>query len=233
VSDHTRMTGPALGLPQGGEILGDLTIARFLARRPLAVRFGGKGLLGDTKDETTASSGLAMVDMWLDYVLRISSYPIQEKIPAILATIDHHLAVTNQTYMVGYSITMADIALFAALGFPSQIQDLEQILSIISSNTRPTYRWVKMMSTLPAIREATQLAVGISNDAEAVFDRGVVLEPLVAGMAPLQGATPGNVVTRFPPEPSGYLHIGHAKAVLMNEYYARRYKGRILVRFGT
>jgi glutamyl-tRNA synthetase len=135
--------------------------------------------------------------------------------------------------MVGYSITMADIALFAALGFPSQIQDLEQILSIISSNTRPTYRWVKMMSTLPAIREATQLAVGISNDAEAVFDRGVVLEPLVAGMAPLQGATPGNVVTRFPPEPSGYLHIGHAKAVLMNEYYARRYKGRILVRFGT
>ncbi|MDR3782685.1 MAG: glutamate--tRNA ligase [Candidatus Nitrosotalea sp.] len=51
------------------------------------------------------------------------------------------------------------------------------------------------------------------------------------GLPPLEGAEQGNVITRFPPEPNGYPHIGHAKASIIDEEYAKMYGGKLILRF--
>ncbi|MCX6709637.1 MAG: glutamate--tRNA ligase [Candidatus Woesearchaeota archaeon] len=47
----------------------------------------------------------------------------------------------------------------------------------------------------------------------------------------LPNAEMGKVVTRIPPEPSKYNHIGHALSFLINYLYAKKYKGKCILRF--
>jgi glutamyl-tRNA synthetase len=49
-------------------------------------------------------------------------------------------------------------------------------------------------------------------------------------LATLKGQE-GKVVTRFPPEPSGYLHIGHIKAACINYVLAKKFGGKMIMRF--
>ena len=50
------------------------------------------------------------------------------------------------------------------------------------------------------------------------FLRHIIEDDLAAGRV-------AQVVTRFPPEPNGYLHFGHAKSICLNFGLAERYKG--------
>ena len=50
-------------------------------------------------------------------------------------------------------------------------------------------------------------------------------------LPPLPNAQMSMVVTRFPPEPNGYPHIGHAKAAIIDEEYAKMYNGKLILRF--
>jgi glutaminyl-tRNA synthetase len=45
------------------------------------------------------------------------------------------------------------------------------------------------------------------------------------------GKHDGRVLTRFPPEPNGYLHIGHAKSICLNFGLALKYGGKTNLRF--
>jgi len=51
-----------------------------------------------------------------------------------------------------------------------------------------------------------------------------------SGLPPLKNAVEGKVATRFAPNPSGYLHIGHARAIVLSYEYAKMYKGRFILR---
>ena len=46
-----------------------------------------------------------------------------------------------------------------------------------------------------------------------------------------EGRNDGRIQTRFPPEPNGYLHIGHAKAICMDFGIAQKYNGICNLRF--
>ena len=60
-------------------------------------------------------------------------------------------------------------------------------------------------------------------EAPANFIRDIVREDLASGRV-------SEVATRFPPEPNGYLHIGHAKSIALNFGLAAEFGGRCNLR---
>ena len=101
-----------------------------------------------------------------------------------------------------------------------------KILGLLKNNQHlHLLRWFSYFDTL----KSTQTLLSDLASAKANKTRS---NKTAAGFAlGLQDAVDGRVVTRFPPEPSGYLHIGHTKAAILNQYFAKMYHGKMIVRF--
>lgn len=185
-------------------ISGDCTIARYLTKI-----YDLAGTI-NVNDEWMKSE----IDQWLDIYVSVGSDASSgNNIPTIL---DSHLA--TRTYIVGHQISLADIAIYVLC----KRMSFKATPSLVHVS-----RWFSLVqSSLPVVPplKVTKAKADKKGDAKNEEDGEESCPALV-------DAVEGKVCTRFPPEPSGYLHIGHCKAVLLNQYYAQRYKGKLLVRF--
>ncbi|OBT44178.1 hypothetical protein VE00_04859 [Pseudogymnoascus sp. WSF 3629] len=67
------------------------------------------------------------------------------------------------------------------------------------------------------------------NDPDSMFKGGFLAD--VYSENPVRSDGMGRVVTRFPPEPNGFLHLGHTKAIMINFGFARFHGGDCYLRF--
>ncbi|KAI0080539.1 glutamate-tRNA ligase [Panus rudis PR-1116 ss-1] len=137
---------------------------------------------------------------------------------AALDSLDDHLAF--RTFLVGHDLSAADFALWGA------IKGSVKIIGLLKNNRHiHLSRWYSFIESL----ESTQAAQ--ASFVEAKSHKARSNKTAASFALGLENAKMGEVVTRFPPEPSGYLHIGHAKAAMLNQYFAKMYKGKLLIRF--
>ena len=159
------------------------------------------------------------VDYWIDFADENLFSSDFKKLALGFDQIDNHL--TLRSFMVGYQLTTADFAVFGALKacaiFNKQLKNGKIACPHL-------LRWFTHMNSLEYVQRAFADLETAKDEKKDRSDKGHMAIPLT-------GAEMSKVVTRFPPEPSGYLHIGHAKAALLNNYFARAYEGTLIVRF--
>ncbi|KAI0086418.1 glutamate-tRNA ligase [Irpex rosettiformis] len=149
---------------------------------------------------------------------KLSTSTAVPEVIAGLDTLDDHLGF--RTYLVGHEITAADLAVWGA------VKGSIRIVGLLKNNKHVhLIRWFSHIESL----ESTQLALAALIEAKSSKARSN--KTAASFTLGLPNAKDGQVVTRFPPEPSGYLHIGHAKAAMLNQYFAKMYNGKLLIRF--
>ncbi|XP_058197788.1 glutamate--tRNA ligase, cytoplasmic-like [Rhododendron vialii] len=140
----------------------------------------------------------------------------------------------KRTYLAGDFISVVDIAIWVGLAGSGQRWE-----SLRKSKKFPNLvRWFNLLSLQYAdvlIKNNTITDLGLGKSIAAKVKGKERANRHVGGngkgVLDLKNAVVGKVRLRFAPEPSGYLHIGHSKAALLNQYFAQEFKGKVIVRF--
>ncbi|KAM9016850.1 bifunctional glutamate/proline--tRNA ligase isoform 2-T2 [Ara ararauna] len=184
------------------------SIARYLARVA-----GSAGLYGSNLLEHTE------IDHWLEF--SATKLAAAKQFLSAVQELNHSLSL--RTYLVGNSLSLADFCVWAVLKGNNIWQEQLQ------QNKAPVHakRWYSFLEAQHVFQ-----AVGAkwASDAPKV-KMAPEKKADVGKFVELPGAEMGKVIVRFPPEASGYLHIGHAKAALLNQHYQVNFKGKLIMRF--
>ena len=156
---------------------------------------------------------------WLARASQLSS-PNFKSVEGPLLELNNHL--TLRTHIVGHTLTIADLTVWGVLR--GNRAAYSNITKGLMGNVGRWFRYVE--EAFPWTTKAVdELNLAQKQKTAARSKEGASYDIALPD-------TEKGVVTRFPPEPSGYLHIGHAKAALLNDYFAHeKYPGTLLVRF--
>ncbi|XP_062863128.1 bifunctional glutamate/proline--tRNA ligase [Trichomycterus rosablanca] len=187
------------------------SISRYLARVAPSLGLYGSNMMEQTE-----------VDHWLEFSARQLNG--RSGLNPALKELDAALAL--RTFLVGHSLTLADICVWAALKGSGEWQAVQA-----KPGSFPhVCRWFSFLSSqVPFSNVGAKWAGKITANHAAPVEKEKKQD--LGKFVDLPGAEVGKVVVRFPPEASGYLHIGHAKAALLNQHYQVTFKGKLIMRF--
>ncbi|KAL0819856.1 hypothetical protein ABMA28_007881 [Loxostege sticticalis] len=164
---------------------------------------------------------------WLTF-----SLTLEDEIPKSIDYLDKTLGPL--TYLVGESLSVSDLAVFAVLHVSSRFKEVSKANQYNNVN-----RWMKLIGAqAPVSKTLKELPSEVLQSLSKSSRRSPAANKEASSGRQQEGkfvelphAEMGKVVVRFPPEASGYLHIGHAKAALLNQYYQQAFQGKLVMRF--
>lgn len=187
----------------------DYTVSRYLARSAPTHTLYGATILERTE-----------IDHWLTF----SSGPLQCERDFQKAVLYLDNVLAPSTYLVGNKLSLADFAVWGVLHGNPQWKAVEP---------RPVnvVRWYNFIESLECVSSVKKVLPETKAKKPGTAETALSGRKEEGKFVELPGAEMGKVVVRFPPEASGYLHIGHAKAALLNQYYQENFKGKLIMRF--